>query len=83
MSVPQASCPGQRMPFIKKLIDAGVIPPMTTDFPLRFPLDGVIEVSYRCHAPRELLTEDVGGQIVQDINAVGASITREPAKGAT
>lgn len=62
-----ANCPGERMQFIKKLIDEGIIPPMTTDFTLHFPLDGAIEVSYRCHAPQELLTEDVASQIAQDI----------------
>lgn len=55
------------MPFIRKLIDEGIIPPMTTDFTLHFPLEGMIEVTYRCHAPRELLTEDVASQIAQDI----------------
>lgn len=71
MSATQASCPGERMPFIKKLMDEGIIPPMTTDFALHFPLNGSIRVSYECHASEELLTEEVAGQIAHDIKAGG------------
>lgn len=67
-----------RLPFIRKLMDAGIIPPMAKDFTLRFPLGGAVEVTYNCFAPDELLTEDVAAQIAQDVDAVGASITRKP-----
>lgn len=71
MSVPQVSCLGDRMPFIRRLMDEGVIPPMTTSFSLHFPLNGIIRVSYECHAHEDLLTEGVAAEITNDIKAGG------------
>lgn len=68
-----------RLPFVRKFIEAGIIPPLTKDFSIHFPLDDLVTVTYNCFAPEELVAEDVAIEIVQDIGLVGANMDDEPA----
>ena len=73
---------GERLPFIRRLIDEGVLPPDVKSFTLTFKVDDVIRVTYDRYAPEEMLTEEVAGEIAAEVAKHGAVVvetrTKEP-----